>query len=51
MSQGSLAISFTRPIYSAINTVAQFVFAMPVITSWWRRLCERAAPLDRLSAH
>jgi hypothetical protein len=50
MSQGSLAISFTRPISSAIST-ALFVFAMLVITSWWRRLHGRAAPLDRLSAH
>jgi len=38
MSQGSLAIFFTRPIAAAITAVALFFFALPVITPWWRRL-------------
>ena len=38
MSQGSLAIFFTRPIAAAITTVAIFFFLLPVITPWWRRL-------------
>jgi putative tricarboxylic transport membrane protein len=38
MSQGSLAIFFTRPIAAVITTVAILFFALPVITPWWRRL-------------
>jgi putative tricarboxylic transport membrane protein len=38
MSQGSLAIFFTRPIAGAITAAAVFFFALPVITPWWRRL-------------
>ncbi|MBI2539642.1 MAG: tripartite tricarboxylate transporter permease, partial [Deltaproteobacteria bacterium] len=38
MSQGSLAIFFTRPISAAITAVALFFFALPAITPWWRRL-------------
>jgi len=38
MSQGSLAIFFTRPIAAAITIFAIFIFALPVITPWWRRL-------------
>src|SRR5436190_1387203 len=37
MSQGSLAIFFTRPIAAVITVVAILFFAMPVITPWWRR--------------
>ena len=43
MSQGSLGIFFTRPIGGAINAVALFFFAMPVLTAWRRRA--RGAPL------
>src|SRR5216110_2790884 len=42
MSQGSLAIFFTRPIAGAITLVAIFFFALPALTPWWRRL--RGAP-------
>jgi TctA family transporter len=42
MSQGSLAIFFTRPIAAAITLLAIFIFALPVITPWWRRM--RGAP-------
>jgi putative tricarboxylic transport membrane protein len=38
MSQGSLAIFFTRPIAGAITALALFFFALPMITPWWRRL-------------
>jgi putative tricarboxylic transport membrane protein len=37
MSQGSLAIFFTRPIAGVISAVALFFFALPVITPYWRR--------------
>src|SRR5213596_1822090 len=49
MSQGSLAIFFTRPIAGAITLVAIFFFALPVITPWWRRLrgVPAAAPAPR----
>jgi len=42
MSQGSLAIFFTRPISAAITFLAIFIFALPIITPWWRRM--RGAP-------
>ncbi len=38
MSQGTLAIFFTRPISGVITAVAILFFLMPVITPWWRRL-------------
>ena len=38
MSQGTLAILFTRPISGVITAVAILFFLMPVITPWWRRL-------------
>src|SRR5207244_2714349 len=49
MSQGSLAIFFTRPIAGAITLVAIFFFALPIITPWWRRLrgAPAAAPAPR----
>jgi putative tricarboxylic transport membrane protein len=37
ISQGSLAIFFTRPIAGVITGLAIFFFALPVITPWWRR--------------
>ena len=37
MSQGSLAIFFTRPISGVINAVAIFFFVMPLLTPWWRK--------------
>jgi putative tricarboxylic transport membrane protein len=37
MSQGSLAIFFTRPISAVITAAALFFFALPVLTPWWRR--------------
>src|SRR5262249_52865754 len=43
MSQGSLAILFTRPISGVISAVALFFFALPVLTPYWRRL--RGRPL------
>jgi putative tricarboxylic transport membrane protein len=36
MSQGSLAIFFTRPIAAAITVLGLFFFALPIITPWWR---------------
>jgi putative tricarboxylic transport membrane protein len=42
MSQGSLAIFFTRPIAGVIMAVAVFFFALPALTPWWRR--RRGAP-------
>src|ERR671922_256407 len=42
MSQGSLAIFFTRPICAAITGLAIFIFVLPLITPWWRRM--RGAP-------
>jgi TctA family transporter len=44
MSQGSLAIFFSRPIAGAITAVALFFFVMPVLTPWWRRLRGVPAP-------
>ena len=38
MSQGSLAIFFTRPISGVINAVAIFFFVMPLLTPWWRKV-------------
>jgi putative tricarboxylic transport membrane protein len=38
MSQGSLAIFFTRPISGVITAVAIFFFVMPVLTPWWRKM-------------
>jgi putative tricarboxylic transport membrane protein len=38
MSQGSLAIFFTRPIAAVITAAALFFFILPLITPWWRRL-------------
>jgi putative tricarboxylic transport membrane protein len=43
MSQGSLAIFFTRPIAGTIMAVAVLFFLLPVLTPWWRRL--RGAPV------
>jgi putative tricarboxylic transport membrane protein len=37
MSQGSLAIFFTRPIAGAITVLALLFFALPVISPWLRR--------------
>jgi putative tricarboxylic transport membrane protein len=34
MSQGSLAIFFTRPIAGVINALALFFFALPALTYW-----------------
>jgi putative tricarboxylic transport membrane protein len=42
MSQGSLAIFFTRPIAGVITAAALFFFLLPVLTPWWRRW--RGAP-------
>jgi putative tricarboxylic transport membrane protein len=38
MSQGSLAIFFSRPICAAITAVALFFFVLPVLTPLWRKL-------------
>jgi putative tricarboxylic transport membrane protein len=42
MSQGSLAIFFTRPIAAVITVAAVALFVLPGITPWWRRM--RGAP-------
>jgi putative tricarboxylic transport membrane protein len=44
MSQGSLAIFFTRPIAGAITGVALLFFALPLLTPGWRRLRGTGAP-------
>jgi putative tricarboxylic transport membrane protein len=44
ISQGSLAIFFTRPIAGAITAVAIFFFILPAITPWWRRLKGSPSP-------
>ena len=38
MSQGSLAIFFTRPISGVITALAIFFFALPALTPWLRKL-------------
>jgi putative tricarboxylic transport membrane protein len=38
ISQGSLAIFFTRPISAAITTLAILFAVMPLITPWWHRI-------------
>jgi putative tricarboxylic transport membrane protein len=38
MSQGSLAIFFTRPISGAITALAIFFFALPALTPWLRKV-------------
>jgi putative tricarboxylic transport membrane protein len=42
MSQGSLAIFFSRPISGAITAAALFFFLLPVVTPHWHKL--RASP-------
>jgi putative tricarboxylic transport membrane protein len=37
MSQGSLAIFFTRPLAAAITALALAFFVLPVFMPWWRR--------------
>ena len=51
MSQGSLAIFFTKPISAVITAVAIFFFALPVITPWWRRLRGTSGVTPTPSAH
>jgi putative tricarboxylic transport membrane protein len=49
MSQGSLAIFFTRPISGVITAAAIFFFILPLLTPWWRKmrgLPERKPALD-----
>jgi putative tricarboxylic transport membrane protein len=38
MSQGSLAIFFTRPISGAITALAIFFFGLPALTPWLRKM-------------
>jgi putative tricarboxylic transport membrane protein len=47
MSQGSLAIFFTRPIAAVIMAAALFFFALPLFTPWWRRRHAALAPAGR----
>jgi putative tricarboxylic transport membrane protein len=49
MSQGSIAIFFTRPIAGAITLFAIFIFTLPIVTPSWRRLrgLPVAAPTPR----
>jgi putative tricarboxylic transport membrane protein len=49
LSQGSLAIFFTRPIAGAITALAIFFFILPIITPWWRKLKSASAPSNRTS--
>jgi putative tricarboxylic transport membrane protein len=51
MSQGSLAIFFTRPIAGAITAAAVFFFALPIITPWWRRLKGVPVPASQTPLH
>jgi putative tricarboxylic transport membrane protein len=51
ISQGSLAIFFTRPIAGAITALAIFFFILPVITPWWRRLKASRAPREAVPHH
>jgi putative tricarboxylic transport membrane protein len=44
MSQGSVAIFFTRPIAAAISVLALFFFVLPVVTPWWRSRRRSVAP-------
>ena len=44
ISQGSLAIFFTRPIAGVITGLAIFFFALPIITPWWRRWTGASGP-------
>ncbi|HXH83082.1 MAG TPA: tripartite tricarboxylate transporter permease [Candidatus Tectomicrobia bacterium] len=43
MSQGSLAIFFTRPIAAVITLVAIAFFVLPAVAPWWRRARGAAA--------
>jgi putative tricarboxylic transport membrane protein len=38
MSQGNPAVFFWSPIAAVITALALFLFIMPVLTPWWRRL-------------
>jgi putative tricarboxylic transport membrane protein len=38
MSQGSPLIFFQRPIAAVITLAALFLFALPVLAPWWRRI-------------
>ncbi len=38
ISQGSVAIFLTRPISGLITALAIFIFILPALTPWWRRL-------------
>jgi putative tricarboxylic transport membrane protein len=49
ISQGSLAIFFTRPIAGAITAVAIFFFILPAITPWWRRFKGSPSPAAQAS--
>ncbi len=49
ISQGSLAIFFTRPIAGTITGLAVFFFALPAITPWWRKLKGASAPTVQTS--
>jgi putative tricarboxylic transport membrane protein len=48
MSQGSLRIFYTSPIAATIMLFAIFIFALPIISSGWRRL--RGLPLTTSAA-
>jgi len=49
ISQGSLAIFFTRPIAGAITALAILFFILPAITPWWRRLKGSPSPTAQAS--
>jgi putative tricarboxylic transport membrane protein len=51
ISQGSLAIFFTRPIAGTITAAAIFFFVLPIITPWWRRLKGLPATASQTPLH
>ena len=51
MSQGSLAIFFTRPISGVITAAAIFFFILPLLTPWWRKMRGTHSPSACVSSH
>src|SRR5499427_1969932 len=48
MSQGDVSIFVSRPIAGVITAAALLFFALPLLTTWWRRL--RGTPMSRQPA-
>jgi putative tricarboxylic transport membrane protein len=51
MSQGSIAIFFTRPIAGAISALAIFFFVLPAITPLWRKIISKSPTAAQVSVH